>query len=122
MTDAKLAVGDEVRVFDVNGHRHGQPADGYAGRVVRVGTKLVRIAYGRGHSKVFRLDTRCTNDAYGHQSYQTVAEAEARMRYAAALAVIREHGFELRSFLDRPPLETVETIAAALRGQEPSDD
>ena len=45
MTDRIVSAGDAVKVFDVNGHRNGQPEDGWDGTVLKVGRVLVHIDY-----------------------------------------------------------------------------
>lgn len=83
-------VGDEVRVFDVNGPRRGQPVAGYPGTVTKAGRKLFTVTYG-GCSQVFRLDTGQSNDAYGHQSVKTLEQAELDARRGRAVGTLREH-------------------------------
>jgi hypothetical protein len=92
MGDIKL--GDEVRVFDVNGRRMGQPEGGWPGTVVRVGRKLADIKYG-GRVDTFRIDDRQANDKYGHQSFQTLKEAALDARRDAALKTLRDRRVSL---------------------------
>lgn len=86
-----IKVGDEVRVFDVNGSRMGQPQGGWHGSVVKVGRKLVDIKYG-GRIQKFRIDDRRSNDSYGHQSFKTPAEVtEDERREHAVEALNAQH-------------------------------
>jgi hypothetical protein len=111
----KLTVGQEVRVFDVNARRRGQPHDGWAGTITRVGRTLVYIDYpGSREPKAFRIDGGAANDQYGHQSFLTLDEAAKQARMAAAVDVLHQHGLR-PDFGHALPLEQVEAIAAILR-------
>lgn len=83
-----VEAGEEVRVFDVNGKRVGQPDGGWPGVVVKAGPKLVIINYD-GRDTVFRRDEGHTNDNYGHQSYMTLSEADETLRWDAVTAALR---------------------------------
>jgi hypothetical protein len=120
MTATGLTPGDEVRVFYADGRRRdSQPADGYPGEVIKTGRTLVTILW-NGHEDAFRLDTGRLDDRYGNTAYfLTPAQAEASARKDAALAVLREAGFEIR--LGRHPSGAlVEALAAVVEtfGQE----
>lgn len=104
-----LQVGDEVRVFDVNGSRRGQPEGGYVGHIVKVGRTLAHIEY-KGWTETFRLDNGRRNDNYGHQWFKTLEQAALDERRSVAEAVLRNVGVELshrRSFT----LEQIEALA-----------
>jgi hypothetical protein len=95
---ADVKPGDEVRVFDVNGARVGQPVGGWTGEVVKVSPKLVHITYGGWYGdrpKAFRRDTGRANDAYEHQCFMTLDEVAEAERGAAARTVLREHKITL---------------------------
>lgn len=105
-----LRVGDKVKVFDINGHRHGQPESGWDGEVVKVGTKLVTIDY--HHSRqVFRIAGGLANDNYGHQVFKTLPDA----RRHVALQAITSRGFQIASRA-RHDIDYLEAVADALRG------
>lgn len=106
---ATYSVGDKVKVFDVNGRSYGMPEGGWDGKVIKVGSKLITIAY-EGNERVFRLDTRQANDEYRHQSFMRPAEA----RHSTALSVITSRGFELASWA-RHDINYLEAVAEALR-------
>lgn len=89
---SKVSVGDEVRVFDVNGHRRGQPDGGYVGTVVKVGRKLVEIKYGYCQAQ-FRIETGGVNDGYGHQYFLTINETEEQEIRRDALKRLEALGF-----------------------------
>ena len=90
-----VKVGDKVKVFDINEKRVGQPEGGWDGEVIKVGRALVTITYGRYfRSVVFRLDSRSTNDAYGHQSFKTLKRAATDERYRKARQVLYGVGLE----------------------------
>jgi hypothetical protein len=74
----------------------GQPDGGWVGRVVKVGPKLVHITYPYApQAKACRKADGRSNDRYGNQSFKTVEQAARHNRYAAAIAVLREHGIEV---------------------------
>ncbi len=111
-----IAVGDEVRVFDVNGPRVGQPAGGWVGRVTKIGRVNAHIEYPGaypGATDAFRLATRTKADAYGHRTFQTPAEVEAAQRLQRARGVLRDAGLtvEYGTELD---VETLEELAAVI--------
>jgi hypothetical protein len=117
----KLTVGQEVRVFDVNARRRGQPHGGWAGTITRVGRTLVYIDYpGSREPKAFRIDGGAANDQYGHQSFLTLDEAARQARRTAALGVLHEHGLRL-DYGHSLPLEEIEAIAAILRPDQTSE-
>lgn len=89
-----LKVGDEVRVFDVNGNRLGQPEGGWVGTVTKVGRKLVTIQTGDGYNgeKQYRLEDQMANDNYGHRRFKTLEQAAQDERRAEAMDVLRNAG------------------------------
>jgi hypothetical protein len=111
-THQEVQVGEEVRVFDMNGSRVGQPDGGWPGEVVKAGPKLVTIHYD-GRDVVFRRGGGRTNDNYGHQSYKTPEEAEASARMHAAKSALRNLGIDVtqRCSLSVSQLEAM--VAAA---------
>lgn len=110
-------VGDPVKVFDVNGDRHGQPADGWDGNVVKAGSKLVTITYSHGYTTVFRLEDGRVNDKYGHQHFLTLPQAERGRRRKTARDTLRAHHVTLEPKCSLP-LETLEDLAAVLASYE----
>jgi hypothetical protein len=90
-----ISVHDEVRVFDVNGKRMGQPEGGWPGRVVKVGRTLVYIEYRRGPAEAFRLADGGRNDKMGQRRFCTAEQAERDASKAAAVALLRAHGIDL---------------------------
>lgn len=58
-----IAVGDEVRVHDVNGHRRAPRTY----RLVSVGRTLVKISDGGRRDGAYRLEDGVENDDYGHR-------------------------------------------------------
>lgn len=86
-----LKVGDEVRVFDVNGKRIGQPEDGWIGTVTKVGRTLVYIEYA-GRTDKFEMATGTGPDAYRHRSFLTAQHAADTARRRAAEDSLREFG------------------------------
>jgi hypothetical protein len=93
-TYEQVQVGDDVLVFDYNGHRIGQPDDGWEGKVVKAGPKLITIDYGKYTTEVFRRESGRANDRYGHQYYKTPEEYAETRRRSDALAALREFGLE----------------------------
>lgn len=114
MTEIK--VGDEVKVFDVNGHRFGQPEDGWDGIVVKVGRKLVDIKY-NFCTKKFRLDTRSANDAFKHQYFKTQTEVEATRVRDDLIEKLESFGFKLK-LQANVSTEVIETVVRALQNCE----
>ena len=111
-----VAVGDTVKVFDVNGAMYGQPLSGWDGEVKRVGRVLVTIYY-QSHTGVFRMDTRRTNDDYGRQSFKTLARVALDARRTKALTVIKDFGLEpARLGVNKTPLHQLETLAEVIAG------
>jgi hypothetical protein len=93
-THQDVEADEEVRVFDVNGHRVGQPKGGWAGAVVKAGPKLVTISYA-GKVQVFRRDEGHANDQYGHQFYKTLEEAELDRREREVRQALRDLGIDV---------------------------
>ncbi|MEU4229392.1 hypothetical protein AB0F17_34290 [Nonomuraea sp. NPDC026600] len=108
-----LKVDDEVRVIDVNGARMGQPKDGWVGKVVKVGRKLITVRYGNydGYTQVFRREDGSVNDKYGHQRIETPEQAARRVRNGEIHATLRGHGINL-AFGHRLTDEHLEQMAA----------
>lgn len=92
---AKYSVGDEVRVFDVNGPRRGMPDNGWAGTVTAVGRKLMTVSYGGYHNEKFRMDTGHINDSYGHQYVMTEEEVIDRNLASSATKRLKDIGLDL---------------------------
>jgi hypothetical protein len=110
-----VKVGDEVRVFDVNGRRNGQPGSGWPGKVVKVGRKYFTVAYGSsGRTTNFLLETGRVNDAYGHRSVKTLDQVAHDQRRAQAEADLTACGVELR-FGHKLTLEQIEALAEVAR-------
>jgi hypothetical protein len=109
-----VEVGEEVRVFDVNGSRVGQPPGGWTGEVVKAGPKLVTI-HCAGAATVFRRVEGRTNDNYGHQWYMTLEEVEMSARTRTAKSALRDLGIDvtLRCSLSVSQLEAMVTAARA---------
>jgi hypothetical protein len=113
-------VGDEVRVFDVNGKRVGQPEGGWAGEVVKAGPKLIHVRYGGAHpgsTDTFRRETGARNDAYEHRYVMTLDEVERAERGKAAMAVLRERRISL-GHGHRLTLAQAEALAEVVKGWE----
>ena len=94
---------DEVRVFDTNGHRAGQPDGGWPGIVVKVGRTLAHIDYGNSRERIetFRLSDGRRNDGFSRRYFLTISQVAERDRRHAANEVLKAHGVELtvrRSF------------------------
>jgi hypothetical protein len=102
--------GDEVLVYD--GWHARQDRTAIPGEVVKVGRTLVRIRY-RGREEAFRIDTGIINDSNGGAEFETPEQAEARARKDAALAVLREAGFEVRMGR-KPSGGLIEALAAVV--------
>lgn len=107
--------GDEVRVYDVNGSRRGQPEGGWVGTVEKVGRTLAHIDYPGGHgAEQFRLSDGRRNDRYGHQYFRTLAQADEWDRRVSAASILRDRGVELsnrHSFT----LEQIEALAEVVQ-------
>ncbi|MEV4672798.1 hypothetical protein AB0K34_14170 [Actinomadura sp. NPDC049382] len=113
MSAPDLRVGDEVRVFDQNGRRMGQPDAGWPGTVTKIGRLLVTIEY-RGKSAQFRLDTQVVNDGYGHRYFKTLQQAARHQRLGRALYTLHEHQIRL-AVGHRLTLEQIEALADVAR-------
>jgi len=108
----ELTFRQEVRVFDVNGKRMGQPEGGWRGEVVKVGRKLVHIEYGeRLQADAFRIDDGRKNDNYGHRYFLTLDQVALRDREHSARTVLREHRISVDFGADIT-LEQLEALAA----------
>ncbi|MBN6054547.1 hypothetical protein JYK22_21575, partial [Nonomuraea sp. RK-328] len=107
-------VGDEVRVFDVNGARRGQPSGGWVGKVIKVGRKYVTVEY-LGRTDQFEIDSgRRANDAYGHRRIKTPEQVALDARWQTALDDLRARRVELRQG-HKFTLEQVEALAEMAR-------
>lgn len=113
MASTELKVGQEVRVFDRNGRRMGQPDGGWPGKVTKIGRSLVTIEY-LGISDTFRMDTHVINDHYGHRYFKTLGEVAEDDRRRRALATLKEHQIEL-GFGHSLTLEQIEALAKVAR-------
>lgn len=108
-----VKVGDEVRVFDINARRRGQPHGGWVGTVVKVGRILAHVEY-QGRTQTFELSTGYRNDNYRHQHFETLEQVDVNARCKTAVDVLRERGVELsnrRSFT----LEQIEALAEVVK-------
>ena len=104
-----LKVGDEVRVFDINGRRMGQPDGGWQGTVTKVGRTLVYVDYGHRNGQ-FRIDTGRANDSYGHRYFKTLEQAASDARLSHALARLKGGPVRLESG-HRLTVEQIERLA-----------
>jgi hypothetical protein len=124
-----IALYAEVRVFDVNGARAGQPEDGWPGTVVNLGRKLMTVTWRNGHSGVFRIGDGSHNNGQGHLRVRTVAQVDQAVRAAEGMRVLRQAGLTAATSRAPDP-ELVELLAvtvtayaaakAARASQEPS--
>lgn len=110
---AKYEVGQEVRVFDVNGRHHGQPEGGWKGEIVRVGRKLVSVDFPGYGSKAFRIDDQRANDNYRHQWFRTLEEVALIERKDKAREVLKSVGLEL-SLKNGLTVEQLEALAEVI--------
>jgi len=69
-------VNDEVRVFDVNGSRMGQPEGGWPGTVIMAGRRYATVSY-RGRTAQFLMSNGRINDARDHQWIMTLEQVKA---------------------------------------------
>lgn len=113
MASAELKVGQEVRVFDQNGRRMGQPDGGWPGVVTKVGRKLVAIEYSN-RSAQFRLDTQVINDGYGHRYFETPEQVIRHQRLGRALKALHDHQIMLGRG-HRLTVEQIEALAEVAR-------
>ena len=118
-----IQAGDEVRVYDVNGKRVGQPEGGWRGKVVKVGRTLAHIHYGDPHwtrTETFTLEDGQRNDRYGRQWFLTMDEAARRERLYVALSVLGGHGITL-DHGNSLTLEQIEALAEVARTFSPEE-
>jgi hypothetical protein len=109
-----LRVGDEVRVFDVNGRRMGQPEGGWPGTVTRVGRTLMDVSY-NNRTETFRRDSGARhNDGYGHRRVKTLEQVAQDARRAEAVEALSKHGVELRWGF-KLTIEQLEALAEVAR-------
>lgn len=111
MTGHGWTKGQEVRVFDVNGSRVGQPEGGWIGEVSSVGRKLFYVNYA-GKLDSFRMENGRRADIYGNRYVQTLDQVNHRIRAEHARATLLRHGFDLT--YPRPPLAKLEAVASLL--------
>lgn len=113
-----MKVGDEVRVFNINGSRMGHPSGGWVGVVTKVGRKLFTVDYPgarwnsyKERGDVFRLDTmRLNSKEWGYRTWvRTVDEVKAAERRSKVAQELKERGLEVSqtSTLDITLLEGV---------------
>lgn len=107
---AQYNVGDKVKVFDINGHRHGQPEGGWDGEIVKVGRTLFTARW-NGRSAQFYQHGGCIKDNRGHHVALLVPQA----RLKVALDAIRSRGFVPAEYA-RHDIDYLEAVAQALRG------
>ena len=110
---------DEVRVFDTNGSRAGQPEGGWMGHVVKVGRTLAHIDYGdtRERIETFRLADGRRNDDGGRRYFLTLEQVAERDRRHEADEVLRVHGVEL-SHRHSFTIEQREALAEVVKAWE----
>lgn len=108
-----IKIGDEVRVFDTNGSRMGQPDGGWHGVVVKIGRKYATIDYGR-RTDQFELDGRRANDPRGARRFKTLDQVAEDERLRRAIETVEERGIELVRG-HRLTLEQIEALAAFVR-------
>ena len=118
MQQMQLTEGQEVRVFDVNGTRMGQPAGGWPGTVTRVGRKLFEATY-EGHAsgrrpQRFRLEGGHSDDAYGHQFVRTLEQVALTGRHDTAIKILLAHGLQFSSTCWRDQITLAELEAVAV--------
>lgn len=106
-----LKVGDEVRIFDQNGRRMGQPDSGWPGTVAKIGRTLVHIEC-RGRTSQYRLDSHRNSD--GFKWFSTLDEVAEMERAERARQTLREHRITL-DFGHGLTLEQVEALADVAR-------
>jgi hypothetical protein len=111
---ARVQAEDEVRVFDRNGTRVGQPEGGWPGRIVKVGRTRAHITY-KGvpwrqeeTGESFSLEDGHNRD--GFRWFCTLAEVEHDERMEAAKVTLRKHGIVF-DFGARLTLDQVEALA-----------
>ena len=117
-----VTAGDEVRVFDVNGRRMGQPEGGWPGTVVKVTPSRAYIVYAgiygiraRETGEPFALEDGCKIDRMRHRRFKTLEQADRDQRMAAARLLLRLHGIvlDLRHALSLEQAEALAEVAAA---------
>jgi hypothetical protein len=108
-----LKVGDEVRVFDTNGRRSGQPEGGWLGTVIKIGRKYVTIDYGR-KAESFEFGGRRANDPYGHRHFKTLDQVTLDDRRQRAKAVLSDHKIRL-DMGHQLALDQIEALADFVR-------
>ena len=124
---ARVQAEDEVRVFDRNGKRAGQPEGGWPGRVVKVGTKRAFITYAavawnkRETGEPFNLEDGHTRD--GFRWFRTLAQADEDARLDAAKATLRKHGIQIEwsAKLALPQIEALAKVAATFDQPTPDE-
>ena len=104
-----IQVGDEVRVFDVNGRRMNQPEGGWIGHVKNVGRTLAHIDYpgGRG-TEGFKLSDG--QRPGGRRWFKTLDRVARDDRMCAAQDILIAVGVEL-NYRNRLTLEQIEALA-----------
>lgn len=120
MTDKKFTEGDEIRVFDVNGKRMGQPQGGWPAQIVKVGRTLVTVKLnGQNRTDKYRMSDQRINDSYGHCYFKTVGQAELDLRRQKAISVLRDYGISLsaRSNVTLSGLESIVELLELLDSQ-----
>ena len=112
MTKGQIRVGDQVRVFDQNGVRVGQPAGGWIGVVQAVGRKYATISYNFRVSK-FELADHYINNALRNRWYATPEEFDLHSRRLRAITTLHEAGITVERNCTLP-LDDLETITAMI--------
>lgn len=109
---------DEVRVFDRNHQRVGEPVGGWPGRVVKVGRTRAHITYqGAPWGKHETGESFSLEDGHNHDGFRwfcTLAEVEHDERMDAAKATLRKYGivFDLGARLTLDQVEALAAVAA----------
>lgn len=86
-----LFEGQEVRVYDKNGTRAGQPLGGWAGTITKVKRDYVTVWYDRSQRlSEFRIDSQYTKD--GFRYFRTLEEVELADRQTHVRGVLIAHG------------------------------
>lgn len=110
-------VNEEVRVFDVNGSRVGQPEGGWPGTVIKVGRRYATVSY-RGWTAQFMMDGGRINDARNHQWIMTLEQVARQQKATETLSA---SGVELSPGHSLTPeqIEALAALAASFNADSP---
>lgn len=115
---APFAIGDPVKVYDLNGSRRGQPPGGWDGTVSRIGRTLIHITYpgykGGREPQAFGKATQVAQNTNGHRSFLARVHAEFLGRRAQALRTLSEYGLVPLAGREHP-LPMLEALVDTLR-------